>query len=108
MHAKPGHEWTVASLADIANMSRTAFAKHFGDVLGTGPIEYLTQWRMIEAQRLLAEPRMSVALVADRLGYQTESAFRRAFKRVTGVGPGQVRRRAGLADEGSDDEDSAV
>ncbi|MCC2658701.1 MAG: AraC family transcriptional regulator [Panacagrimonas sp.] len=107
LHSKPGHDWSVASLADIANMSRTAFAKHFGDVLGTGPIEYLTQWRMMEAKRLLTEPRMSVAAIADRLGYQTEAAFRRAFKRVTGVGPGQVRRRAGLIDEGSDDEESA-
>jgi AraC-like DNA-binding protein len=62
-------------------------------VLGSGPIEYLTQWRMTEARRLLTEPRMSVAAVADKLGYKTEAAFRRAFKRVTGVGPGQARRR---------------
>lgn len=99
LHGEPGKDWTVAALAALANMSRTAFAKHFGEMLGTGPIEYLTQWRMIEAQRLLAEPRMSVAAVAEQLGYQTEAAFRRAFKRVTGVGPGQARRRLPEGDQ---------
>jgi AraC-like DNA-binding protein len=93
MHAQSDRTWTVAALAELAHMSRTTFAKHFGDVLGTGPIEYLTQWRMLEAQRLLAEPRLSVAAVAGRLGYQTEAAFRRAFKRVMGFGPGEARRR---------------
>jgi AraC family transcriptional regulator, activator of mtrCDE len=92
MHTNMQRPWTVATLAEVAHMSRTAFAQHFAEVLGTTPIEYLTQWRMTEARRLLAEPRMTVTAVADRLGYQTEAAFRRAFKRVTGVGPGQARR----------------
>jgi AraC family transcriptional regulator, activator of mtrCDE len=93
MHGHPEKDWTVALLAEAAHMSRTSFANHFAAVLGTGPIEYLTQWRMTEAQRLLTDPRTSVAAVADRLGYKTEAAFRRAFKRVTGVGPGTVRRQ---------------
>jgi AraC-like DNA-binding protein len=93
IHMQPGRDWTVASLADVAHMSRTAFANHFAGVLGTGPIEYLTQWRMNEARRLLADPRTSVAAVASDLGYRTEAAFRRAFKRVTGLGPGVVRRQ---------------
>lgn len=93
IHTRPGQEWTVASLAEAAHMSRTAFANHFASVLGSGPIEYLTQWRMSEARRLLADPRTSVAAVAADLGYHTEAAFRRAFKRVTGVGPGTARRQ---------------
>ena len=93
MHSHPGKEWTVATLAEAAHMSRTAFANHFASVLGAGPIEYLTQWRMAEARRLLADPRTSVAAVASDLGYRTEAAFRRAFKRVTGLGPGVVRRQ---------------
>ena len=93
IHLHPGKDWTVATLAEAAHMSRTAFANHFASVLGTGPIEYLTQWRMTEARRLLADPRTSVAAVAGSLGYRTEAAFRRAFKRVTGVGPGMVRRQ---------------
>jgi AraC family transcriptional regulator, activator of mtrCDE len=92
IHTRMEKDWTVASLADIAHMSRTGFAKHFADTLGCGPIEYLAQWRMTEARRLLAEPRMSVAAVADALGYKTEAAFRRAFKRITGLAPGEVRR----------------
>jgi AraC-like DNA-binding protein len=97
IHTRPGQDWTVAELAELAHMSRTGFAQHFAGILGAGPIEYLTEWRMTEAKRLLAEPRMSVAAVAANLGYQTEAAFRRAFKRVTGTGPGRIRRRAGDA-----------
>ena len=93
IHTQPGKEWTVATLAEAAHMSRTAFANHFASVLGAGPIEYLTHWRMTEARRLLADPRTSVAAVASDLGYRTEAAFRRAFKRVTGLGPGTVRRQ---------------
>ena len=93
IHTQPGKEWTVASLAETSHMSRTAFANHFASVLGSGPIEYLTEWRMSEARRLLSDPRTSVAAVAADLGYRTEAAFRRAFKRVTGQGPGTVRRQ---------------
>jgi AraC family transcriptional regulator, activator of mtrCDE len=93
MHGQPDKDWTVAALAEAAHMSRTSFANHFAAVLGSGPIEYLTHWRMTEAKRLLADPRTSVAAVADQLGYKTEAAFRRAFKRVTGLGPGVVRRQ---------------
>jgi AraC family transcriptional activator of mtrCDE len=93
MHTQPGKDWTVASLAEASHMSRTAFANHFASVLGSGPIEYLTHWRMSEARRLLSDPRTSVAAVASDLGYRTEAAFRRAFKRVTGQGPGTVRRQ---------------
>jgi AraC-like DNA-binding protein len=94
MHARPGADWTVATLAEAAHLSRTAFAEHFSAVLGVSPIEYLTRWRMAEAARLLRDPRQSVAGIAEQLGYQTEAAFRRAFKRVHGVGPGQVRRES--------------
>ncbi|MBL6752492.1 MAG: AraC family transcriptional regulator [Nevskia sp.] len=105
IHERPGRDWTVAALADVAHMSRTAFSERFSEVLATSPIEYLTQWRMTEAARLLCDPRLSVAAVAERLGYQTEAAFRRAFKRIHGFGPGQVRRRLSgeeLEDEADD------
>lgn len=94
MHAEPGRAWTVAMLAELAHQSRTAFAQHFVEVLGVGPYQYLTEWRMAEAQRLLANPKASAAMIAEKLGYQTEAAFRRAFKKVHGYGPGQVRRAA--------------
>jgi AraC family transcriptional activator of mtrCDE len=97
IHTQPGRDWTVAALAELAHLSRTAFAQHFSQVLGSGPIEYLTGLRMDEAVRLLADPRRSVAACAEELGYRTEAAFRRAFKRVHGFGPGRLRRRAALA-----------
>lgn len=92
LHAQPGLDWTVDGLARVAGMSRTSFALAFADALGTGPIQYLTAWRVSEAKRLLADRRLSVAAVAEQLGYQSEAAFRRAFKRVEGVGPGQLRK----------------
>lgn len=94
IHAGPGSDWTVAGLAQIAGMSRTAFALRFGEILQQSPIQYLTHWRMTQAQTLLQDPRQSVRGVAERLGYQTEASFRRCFKRVHGYGPGQVRRAA--------------
>lgn len=94
MHLEPGRQWTVASLAGLAHQSRTAFAQHFNDVLGVSPYQYLTEWRMAEALRLLADPRHSAATIAEKLGYQTEAAFRRAFKKIHGYGPGLARRAA--------------
>lgn len=93
MHADPGRDWTVASLAEVACLSRTAFAERFAETLAETPYQYLTRWRMTQALKLLRDPRLSVAHVAERLGYQTEAAFRRSFKRVHGYGPGSVRRR---------------
>ncbi len=94
IHADPGRDWTVASMAEVAGMSRTAFALRFAELLDQSPINYLTEWRMTQAAKLLQDPRQSVRGVAERLGYQTEAAFRRCFKRVHGYGPGQVRKAA--------------
>lgn len=94
IHNHPGKDWTVASLAEVACLSRTAFAERFAEVLEETPYQYLTRWRMAQALKLLRDPRLSVAHVAERLGYQTEAAFRRSFKRVHGYGPGSVRRKA--------------
>ena len=93
LHRKPGEDWRVEALAREARMSRTVFAERFTALLGRTPMQYLAAWRMHLADEMLRS-RSSVAQVADRLGYQTETAFRRAFKRVRGVGPGDVRRRA--------------
>ena len=93
LHRKPGDDWRVDTLAREAGMSRTVFAERFTALLGRTPMQYLAAWRMHLADEMLRS-RSSVAQVADRLGYQTETAFRRAFKRVRGVGPGDVRRRA--------------
>jgi AraC-like DNA-binding protein len=94
IHSDPGKDWTVAMLAGVALQSRTAFAQRFVEVMGASPYQYLTEWRMAEAERLLRDPSQSAATVAEKLGYQTEAAFRRAFKKIHGYGPGRVRRDA--------------
>jgi AraC family transcriptional activator of mtrCDE len=92
IHRTPGADWSVARLADTACMSRTAFAERFSEVLGASPHQYLTELRMIEALRLLRDPRLSVTAIAEQLGYQSEAAFRRTFKKIHGQGPGAARR----------------
>lgn len=91
MHEKPGDDWTIQSLAEVAGMSRTAFAELFAETVGAPPIQYLAQWRASEARRLLKNRRYSVAAIAEMMGYRSEAAFRRFFKRLEGIGPGQVR-----------------
>ena len=93
VHERPGEEWTIQSMAREAGMSRTAFAELFATTVGMPPIQYLAHWRATEARRLLKDRRFSVARIAEMLGYKSEAAFRRFFKRIEGVGPGKVRSR---------------
>ncbi len=92
IHRKPGAAWTLESLAQEAGMSRSNFSQHFAAVVGVTPIDYLTRWRMTQAELMLRNPRMTVSSTAEQMGYETEAAFRKAFKRVHGVGPGSIRR----------------
>jgi AraC family transcriptional regulator, activator of mtrCDE len=92
IHAEPGAAWTVESLAARAAMSRSAFAQRFNATLGEPPMQYLSHWRMTLALARLRENRQSIAQIALDLGFETEAAFRRAFKRVHGVAPGAARR----------------
>lgn len=92
MHREPGKAWTLDILAREAGMSRSAFAQHFAERVGAPPIDYLTRWRMTQAELMLRDPAVSVARVAEQMGYETEAAFRKAFKRIHGVGPGSIRR----------------
>jgi len=86
IHRQPARRWTVAELAETAGMSRSGFAARFRTLVGEGPIEYLTRWRMTLAGRRLSrgEP---VGTIARTLGYESDSAFRTAFRRVTGRTP---------------------
>lgn len=92
MHRDPGHNWTLESLAVLAGQSRSIFAERFSAVLGEGAARYLARLRMQLARELLGQNGMSVAEVATRLGYESEASFARAFKRITSVSPGVVRR----------------
>ena len=89
---EPSHAWTVNLLAGEVAMSRSAFAARFKKLVGESPMQYLTDWRMHVAASWLKEQTLSVGELADRLGYQSEAAFSRAFKRSIGISPGMVRR----------------
>jgi len=91
IHAKPFQRWTVASLAAEAAVSRALFAKRFTEVIGEPPLTYLTEWRMAEAEELLADPARSVAQVATSVGYSDAFGFSAAFKRSRGSSPTEFR-----------------
>jgi AraC-like DNA-binding protein len=94
MHRQPERAWTVAGLAKEVSMSRTAFAMRFAALVGEPPTHYLTRWRIHTAAMVLKHERTSVLDVARRVGYESEAAFCKAFKREVGTTPGRYRRSA--------------
>jgi len=92
MREAPGESWTVDRLARVARASRTVFAERFRELVGDSPNRYLTAVRMEHAMLLLRDRRLSVADVAARLGYSSDAAFSRAFRRHTGESPAAWRR----------------
>ena len=92
MHDNPERDWDLVSLAAAAGMSRSAFAGRFAEVVGDTPMRYLAQLRMNLALRMLAGREESIGAIANRLGYSSEAAFSRAFRRWTGMSPSSVRR----------------
>jgi AraC-like DNA-binding protein len=89
MHGDPAHRWTLKSLADRACMSRSAFALKFKETVGEPPMEYLARWRMMLAGDKLVNSSDSITVIANSLGYESDSAFSAAFRRVMGCSPRQ-------------------
>ena len=87
MHDNPGHRWTLQELAERVGMSRSIFALKFKEMVGETPMEYLTRWRMLLAGDKLKTAGDSLSNIAFSLGYESESAFGKAFKRVMGCSP---------------------
>ena len=92
IHHRAEEPWTVASLAREVNLSRSVFTKRFSRLVGMAPMQYVTRWRMSLARSWICEERMSASEAAYRLGYSSEAAFSRAFKRQLQVPPGALRR----------------
>ena len=104
LHEKPDGPWTLERLAEDAAMSRSTLHDHFVHFIGQPPMQYLAQWRMQVAARLLRDTKAKLIEVALGVGYESEAAFSRAFKRAVGVAPGAWRagrRPAGAADGAS-------
>jgi len=95
LHARPTAEWTAETLALEVSMSRSVFAERFTSLVGHPPMHYLALWRMHLAAQQLREGHGSVAQIAFEVGYGSEAAFSRAFKRQFGTSPGMWRRQSG-------------
>lgn len=93
MHEDPSSRWTLQSLAQFAGMSRTSFTIKFKSLVGLSPMDYLTRWRMMIAGSRLLSSSDPVSFIALSVGYESESAFSTAFKRVSGCSPRQYRRK---------------
>lgn len=91
IHQSPAHKWTVSELAEAVALSRSAFSARFTELVGEPPLTYLTRWRMLRATRLLKND-VGMETIAELLGYESEAAFRKAFKREIGIPPAQYRR----------------
>ena len=92
MHDDPGYRWTLQVLAERVGMSRSTFALKFKETVGATPIEYLTRWRMLLAGDKLTKSSDPISAIALSIGYESESAFSTAFKRVIGCSPRQYSR----------------
>jgi AraC-like DNA-binding protein len=91
IHLEPDQDWTVESLARMMGASRSGFAERFATIVGETPAKYVTQVRMHQARQWLVRDRMKISVVAARLGYESDAAFSRAFKRVIGSAPSHLR-----------------
>lgn len=94
IHLNPQEDWTVEALAKVMRASRSAFAERFTSVVGETPARYVLQVRMRQAKQWLVRDRLKIAIVARRLGYESEASFSRAFKRVIGKAPSHFRAAA--------------
>ncbi len=92
VHDDPARSWTVPDLSDVAGVSRATLARRFTATVGEPPLTYVTRWRMLTAARLLRETDGPIGVVARKVGYSSEFAFAKAFKREYGLAPGQYRR----------------
>jgi AraC-like DNA-binding protein len=99
LHAQPDRAWTVEALAREVGVSRAALAKRFVELVGVSPIQYLAGWRMHLAQHLLQDSSLGVAEIAGRVGYDSDAAFNRAFRRVVGSPPATWRQARDVSTE---------
>ncbi len=94
MHGRPAESWTLEALAREVGLSRSVFAQRFSEKVGVPAMQYLSNWRLQIAARMLEGTRMSIAQAAANVGYESEASFNRAFKKQVGVPPGAWRRTA--------------
>lgn len=99
IHSHPEHDWTVETLADLISVSRSGFAAKFAEVVGETPARYVAQVRMHLARNWIVRNNARISDVSQRLGYESEASFSRAFKRVLGMPPSHYRRTHDSGDQ---------
>ncbi|WP_429273709.1 helix-turn-helix domain-containing protein [Paraburkholderia sp. EB58] len=104
MHGDPARSWRLAELAEACAMSRTTFALRFKSAAGVAPLTYLAEWRMRLAEQALLDDTRPIAVIAESVGYTSESAFSNAFKRMTGHSPRDYRNGTQRSGTSSDAE----
>jgi AraC-like DNA-binding protein len=92
IHAQPAEDWTLGRLARAVGLSRTSFSGRFKHYVEVSPMQYIARWRLQVAGRLLDRPQVSIAQAAAEVGYESETAFNRAFKKYVGMPPGTWRK----------------
>jgi len=92
IHDEISHDWSIAELANIASMSKSVFSSKFHRMVGEPPILYLARWRMLKAREMLVETTMSISQISQKVGYQSEYSFSKAFRKMTGLTPASVRK----------------
>lgn len=92
IHDDIAHDWTITELANIATMSKSVFSSKFHSMVGEPPIIYLARWRMLKAREMLTETAMPINSISEKVGYQSEFSFSKAFKKMTGLTPGTARK----------------
>jgi AraC-like DNA-binding protein len=93
LHRSPAHGWTLESLAHEVGLSRSALAERFTQFVGHPPMQYLANWRMQLAANYLLGGTDNIATIAERVGYESEAAFSRAFKKAVGMPPSEWRKQ---------------
>ena len=94
IHNQPSENWTVEKLASAVAMSRSRFADRFSSLLGTGPMSYLTDWRLQKALSLLEQPGYNMQQIAAKIGYRSPAAFTRAFSGKFGISPSEHKTQS--------------
>ena len=92
IHDNIAYDWSVAELARIASMSKSVFSSKFHSMVGEPPFIYLARWRMLKAREMLKGSTVPIKVISEKVGYQSEFAFSKAFKKITGLSPGSVRK----------------
>ena len=102
IHGRPREDWTVETLAQQVALSRSAFAERFTSFVGIPVIQYLARWRLTVAARLLEDKNVSIEQAGTEVGYESEAAFNRAFKKFVGTTPGAWRKGRRLVAEAAE------